>query len=207
MSGISLSLKRKPKVKKKEEERKRKNVFNEDEVDPQKRSKILITEVNAHEAAKAKRRVIVPACSGRASIVPPKFASEQGPSYGLTESTGEQTGRPDKSAAKSGAGVVPLDQLPDPTGLEEYSEVPVEEFGAALLRGMGWDGDEEEIEGDRRGQKTVLPHEQAGRAEYLGIGASSDVDRSRKDARLQIEEFMPVVKVDRAKDTAADSST
>ncbi|KAL9614783.1 MAG: hypothetical protein Q9167_000774 [Letrouitia subvulpina] len=27
---------------------------------------------------------------------------------------------------------------PDPAGLEEYAKVPVEDFGAALLRGMGW---------------------------------------------------------------------
>ncbi|AGO11087.1 AaceriAFR392Cp [[Ashbya] aceris (nom. inval.)] len=205
MSGISLSLKRKPKVKKKEEERKRKNVFNEDEVDPQKRSKILITEVSAHEATKPEKRVIVPARPGRVSIVPLKSGSEQAPSYGLTKSTEGKDAGPVETAAMVGAGALPLDQLPDLTRLEEYSEVPVEEFGAALLRGMGWDGDEEEIEGERKGQKTVLPHEQVERAEYLGIGASSDVDRSRKDARAQIEEFMPVVKVDRAKDKAADS--
>jgi hypothetical protein len=27
---------------------------------------------------------------------------------------------------------------PEETKLEEYEEVPVEQFGAALLRGMGW---------------------------------------------------------------------
>ena len=27
---------------------------------------------------------------------------------------------------------------PEETSLEEYDQVPVEQFGAALLRGMGW---------------------------------------------------------------------
>ncbi|ERS97770.1 g-patch domain containing protein [Sporothrix schenckii 1099-18] len=33
-----------------------------------------------------------------------------------------------------------FDDAPDVSTLEEYEEMPVEEFGAALLRGMGWDG-------------------------------------------------------------------
>jgi hypothetical protein len=34
-----------------------------------------------------------------------------------------------------------LDELPDEATLDDYDNVPVEEFGAALLRGMGWNGD------------------------------------------------------------------
>ncbi|KAF9981389.1 hypothetical protein BGZ75_007353 [Mortierella antarctica] len=34
-----------------------------------------------------------------------------------------------------------LDLLPDEASLEDYEKVPVEDFGAALLRGMGWKGD------------------------------------------------------------------
>lgn len=34
-----------------------------------------------------------------------------------------------------------LEELPDEASLEDYEKVPVEEFGAALLRGMGWNGD------------------------------------------------------------------
>lgn len=33
-----------------------------------------------------------------------------------------------------------FDDAPDVSTLEEYEAMPVEEFGAALLRGMGWDG-------------------------------------------------------------------
>ncbi|KAF9586008.1 hypothetical protein BGW38_010474 [Lunasporangiospora selenospora] len=34
-----------------------------------------------------------------------------------------------------------LEDLPDEATLEDYDNVPVEEFGAALLRGMGWKDD------------------------------------------------------------------
>ncbi|KAF9992591.1 hypothetical protein BGZ65_012047, partial [Modicella reniformis] len=46
-----------------------------------------------------------------------------------------------------------LKELPDEASLEDYEKVPVEEFGAALLRGMGWNGDlkgSEAIEYNRR---------------------------------------------------------
>ncbi|KAF9207335.1 hypothetical protein BGZ49_000687 [Haplosporangium sp. Z 27] len=46
-----------------------------------------------------------------------------------------------------------LEDLPDEASLEDYEKVPVEEFGAALLRGMGWNGDmkgSEAIEYNRR---------------------------------------------------------
>ncbi|KAF8944796.1 hypothetical protein BGZ47_003690 [Haplosporangium gracile] len=46
-----------------------------------------------------------------------------------------------------------LEQLPDEASLEDYEKVPVEEFGAALLRGMGWKGDDngsEAVEYNRR---------------------------------------------------------
>ncbi|KAG0344092.1 hypothetical protein BG004_004753 [Podila humilis] len=46
-----------------------------------------------------------------------------------------------------------LEELPDEATLEDYEKVPVEEFGAALLRGMGWTGDakgSEAIEFNRR---------------------------------------------------------
>ncbi|CAA17782.1 splicing factor Cwf28 [Schizosaccharomyces pombe] len=33
-----------------------------------------------------------------------------------------------------------IDELPEPSNMKDYSEIPVEEFGAAMLRGMGWNG-------------------------------------------------------------------
>lgn len=48
---------------------------------------------------------------------------------------------------------------------EDYENVPVEEFGAALLRGMGWDGKM------AKGGSTDLTHRQKGLV--LGIGSKS----------------------------------
>lgn len=57
---------------------------------------------------------------------------------------------------------------PDSASLEEYAAVPVEDFGAALLRGMGWK--EGDVVGKRKDQiskaRTVTP-----RPALLGIGA------------------------------------
>lgn len=61
---------------------------------------------------------------------------------------------------------------PDMATLEQYAAVPVEEFGAALLRGMGWkDG---EAIGKRRGQKEVQARIPERRPALLGIGAKSE---------------------------------
>ncbi|RKF60640.1 Pre-mRNA-splicing factor SPP2 [Erysiphe neolycopersici] len=49
---------------------------------------------------------------------------------------------------------------PEPSTLEDYERVPVEEFGSALLRGMGWNG--EKVGGMRK----VKP-----RQNLLGLGA------------------------------------
>ncbi len=61
---------------------------------------------------------------------------------------------------------------PDMATLEQYAAVPVEEFGAALLRGMGWkDG---EAVGKRRGQQPVQARVPERRPALLGIGAKSE---------------------------------
>ncbi|KAF1815882.1 hypothetical protein P152DRAFT_390129 [Eremomyces bilateralis CBS 781.70] len=61
---------------------------------------------------------------------------------------------------------------PDMATLDEYAAVPVEEFGAALLRGMGWkDGDPI---GKRRGEQPKKPRVMERRPALLGIGAKED---------------------------------
>lgn len=80
---------------------------------------------------------------------------------------------PDEDAAFSND----YDTAPDAPSLDDYEAVPVEGFGAALLRGMGWK-DGEEI-GRKRGSGTVgkskpKPPELKRRAEFLGIGAKAD---------------------------------
>ncbi|PVH71660.1 hypothetical protein DL98DRAFT_563827 [Cadophora sp. DSE1049] len=51
---------------------------------------------------------------------------------------------------------------PDPSSLEDYERIPVEEFGAALLRGMGWKG-EKNVDTKKRDVKR--------RQNLLGLGA------------------------------------
>lgn len=41
-----------------------------------------------------------------------------------------------------------LSLRPDECTLEDYERVPIEDFGAAMLRGMGWK--EKDIDGGRR---------------------------------------------------------
>jgi hypothetical protein len=69
---------------------------------------------------------------------------------------------------------------PPQASLDDYARVPVEQFGAALLRGMGWK-DGEGI-GKQKGQKLAkdtgkLPER---RANLLGIGAKEDAAVSRE---------------------------
>ncbi|KAF2090666.1 hypothetical protein K490DRAFT_61989 [Saccharata proteae CBS 121410] len=64
------------------------------------------------------------------------------------------------------------ENAPDMATLEDYAAVPVEEFGAALLRGMGWK--EGEAIGRRKGQKAVQPRVLERRPALLGIGAKSE---------------------------------
>ncbi|KAF2481044.1 DExH-box splicing factor binding site-domain-containing protein [Neohortaea acidophila] len=56
--------------------------------------------------------------------------------------------------------------------LEDYERVPVEQFGAALLRGMGWK-DGEGI-GSQRGKKVVQTKVPERRPALLGIGAKEE---------------------------------
>lgn len=57
---------------------------------------------------------------------------------------------------------------PDSASLDEYAAVPIEEFGAALLRGMGWK--EGDVVGRRKNQ-TITTKVVERRPALLGIGA------------------------------------
>lgn len=61
-----------------------------------------------------------------------------------------------------------VDSRPPPASLEDYAAVPVEEFGAAILRGLGWKDGEAT---DKRGQAAAAPREVKRRPALLGIGA------------------------------------
>ncbi|KAH9825398.1 G-patch domain [Teratosphaeria destructans] len=61
---------------------------------------------------------------------------------------------------------------PDMATLDDYARVPVEQFGAALLRGMGWkDGQGIGAQKGKRMEKTKVPER---RPALLGIGAKPE---------------------------------
>ncbi|KAK2748294.1 hypothetical protein FQN57_000952 [Myotisia sp. PD_48] len=59
---------------------------------------------------------------------------------------------------------------PEPATLKDYAAVPVEEFGAALLRGMGWK-EGQPVGRGRYGNTNLKPRVPERRPGYLGIGA------------------------------------
>lgn len=75
---------------------------------------------------------------------------------------------------------------PEPSTLEDYERIPVEEFGAALLRGMGWDGVKKEGRGDvkRRPNLLGLGAKELKGAEELGAWVQkADVKRLNNSGR------------------------
>ena len=73
------------------------------------------------------------------------------------------------------------------TTQEEYDAVPVELFGDAILRGMGWDGKYDDDSDDNK-KKPIMPH-----PEGLGIGAKGSNDIT------DIDSFMPIIEVKKKK--------
>lgn len=72
-----------------------------------------------------------------------------------------------------------LRHLPPESTIEEYERMPVEAFGEALLRGMGW----KEGRGIGRGKKDVEAKELVRRADRLGLGADPATG-SKKEKRF-----------------------
>lgn len=66
-----------------------------------------------------------------------------------------------------------LASRPDPASLADYAAVPVDEFGPAMMRGMGWKGPQ--AAGDQF-EKAVRPKELVRRPALLGIGAKETPD-------------------------------
>jgi hypothetical protein len=92
-----------------------------------------------------------------------------------------------------------VEELPDAATLEDYSRVPVEQFGLALLRGMGW---KEGTAATRKpGKGLVQPYLPEARPALLGIGAKEQEvfdDGSKKKGNKRPERrYVPVIKQDR----------
>lgn len=91
-----------------------------------------------------------------------------------------------------------VDELPDPASLDDYQRVPVSQFGAALLRGMGWK--EGQAASRKIGKGLVEPYLPAARPALLGIGAKEqeiyDDGSGKKGPRRPEKRYVPVVKKD-----------
>ncbi|CCH43680.1 Pre-mRNA-splicing factor [Wickerhamomyces ciferrii] len=73
--------------------------------------------------------------------------------------------------------------------LEDYEKIPVDDFGAAMLRGMGWKGEEDkESKDEEKKGKPVIPVAQ--RTLYLGLGAKDD--GKGKDPKPIDKSYIPV---------------
>lgn len=87
---------------------------------------------------------------------------------------------------------------PEQATLEDYERIPVEQFGAALLRGMGWKPGQA---ASRTRTGPVEPYLPAARPALLGIGAKErevldDGSSSRKPPKPE-RRYVPVVKRER----------
>ncbi|TFK74563.1 hypothetical protein BDN72DRAFT_664676 [Pluteus cervinus] len=93
-----------------------------------------------------------------------------------------------------------IDELPDVASLEDYERVPVSQFGAALLRGMGW---KEGTAATRKpGKGIVEPYLPAARPALLGIGAKEmevfdDGSGKKKSSKRPDKRYVPVVKLEK----------
>jgi hypothetical protein len=90
-----------------------------------------------------------------------------------------------------------ISDLPEPASLEAYERIPVSQFGAALLRGMGW---KEGQAASRTRKGPVEPWLPTQRPQLLGIGAKEREvldDGSKKKITKSKEEskkYMPLVR-------------
>ncbi len=94
-------------------------------------------------------------------------------------------------------------ELPEPASLEDYERVPVSQFGAALLRGMGW---KEGQAASKKGKGPVEPYLPQARPALLGIGAKekeifddgSSLVKGKKGGKPRPERrYVPVIKRER----------
>ena len=98
----------------------------------------------------------------RKELVVPAVNSE-------TEENGRFTGRAGGTGAyEEDAFKSDVASRPDSASLDDYAAVPIEEFGAALLRGMGWK--EGDVVGKRK-DRVIRPRVLERRPQLLGLGA------------------------------------
>lgn len=103
-----------------------------------------------------------------------------------------------------------VDELPSEATLEDYERMPVSQFGAALLRGMGWKPGEPASR-DKKGG-IVEPWLPPSRPALLGIGAKErevfDDGSSRRRMPSRPErKYVPLVRIESDKSSPSHSQT
>jgi len=101
-----------------------------------------------------------------------------------------------------------VEELPDVATLDDYERVPVSQFGAAMLRGMGW---KEGQAASRKGKGLVEPYIPAARPALLGIGAKEqevfdDGSKSKYKSKRPERRYVPIVKKDKEGSSEAQDS-
>ncbi|KAH9852206.1 DExH-box splicing factor binding site-domain-containing protein [Lenzites betulinus] len=92
-----------------------------------------------------------------------------------------------------------VEELPESATLDDYERVPISQFGAALLRGMGW---KEGMAASKRGKGMIEPWLPQARPALLGIGAKEkevfDDGSKKKGGKARPERrYVPVIKKER----------
>lgn len=99
-----------------------------------------------------------------------------------------------------------MEELPDVASLDDYTRVPVEQFGAAMLRGMGW---KEGTAASKNGKGIIEPYIPSARPALLGIGAKEmevfdDGSKKKKLGRPE-KKYVPVIKKEREREDTPGS--
>lgn len=104
-----------------------------------------------------------------------------------------------------------VDELPDVATLDDYNRVPVSQFGAAMLRGMGW---KEGTAATRKpGKGLVEPYIPAARPALLGIGAKEQEvydDGSKKkgsNSKRPERRYVPIIRQERSETASPAGSS
>lgn len=126
----------------------------------------------------------------------------------IAHTVGTDDWKNSSAGGEDGAYKRDVESRPDVPTLADYAAVPVEDFGAALLRGMGWKGGEElggkrGKAGDKSGKLRLLEKRPA----FLGIGAKPMAEipelgswgsgDKKKGGRRPDTTYIPVVKIDK----------
>ncbi|KAF9528493.1 DExH-box splicing factor binding site-domain-containing protein [Crepidotus variabilis] len=100
-----------------------------------------------------------------------------------------------------------VDELPESATLDDYARVPVSQFGAALLRGMGW---KEGTAASRKpGKGLVEPYLPTSRPSLLGIGAKEqevydDGSKKTNKTRRPDKRYVPIIRQERSGTSTPD---